>query len=123
MVISPEVQAAMDAIIKVALTVLIPLLVAWFQAFASAKINELRSNVAADKLAQLDFWASLVVKAIEQSTLKEYLTVTAEEKLNMAVDMLQSRANEMGLKGLNFEDYATIIRAKLRDGYHKTDTE
>jgi hypothetical protein len=121
MVISPELQVALDAIIKVALSVLVPLLIAWFQAFASARLNELRSNIAADKLAQLDFWASLVVKAIEQSTLKEHLLLTADDKLNMAVDMLQLRANTLGLKGLQFEEYATIIRAKLRDGFHKTD--
>ena len=123
MVISPEVQSAIDEILKAVLVAVVPLLVALVRAFVMAKIAEIKSTMTDQQLAQLEYWGGLIVKAIEQSELKEGVERTAEEKLNLAISMLQDRANSIGLSGLSVNDYANIVRAKLRDGVHKSEED
>lgn len=118
MEISPEIQELLNTLIKGVLAIAIPYVIMIVQNFLAAKVAEFRAGLTTEQLTQLDYWAGLIVKSIEQSELKEGIERSAEEKLNLAIDFLQERADSIGLTGLNFEDYANLIRSKLRDGVH-----
>lgn len=119
MELSGELQQFFVLILNAVIAAAVPALVVAVRVFVNAKVAEFRARLTAEQLAQLDFWAEVVVKSLEQSALKEGIERTGEEKLQVAITTLQEHANKLGLTEVSVQDLADLIRAKLREGVHK----
>lgn len=79
----------------------------------------IKTKLGAVRYAEVVKVVEQVVKAVEQSGLKENLELTGEQKLQRAIQDAQTILIQRGLGGIDTTTLATVIRAALRDGIHK----
>lgn len=91
--------------------------------FVRAQVKLVRSTLSLEQNKQLDVWVGIVVKAVEQANLKEGFEQTAEEKLEWAVNQLQTIANSWGFKNVSIAEWEARVRKAISEGWEKSKQE
>lgn len=118
---SQLVQETLQLILLALISVIVPVLA--FQAYTwlQSRIAAIRSGISVDQNFVIDELITIVVKAIEQTHLKEQLFASGEEMLQAAIDLAQKMLDARGLNYINLDELEARIRAALRDGVHKAE--
>lgn len=118
---TPELQAIFTTVLQALLSFVLALvgyLAMVVTRWIASKVSELKAKIGADKMAIIDEFVQLAVKAAEQLGITQQIQDRASEKRQWVINQVQKFANERGIQ-VKVEEIVVMLEAALRDGIHR----